>query len=93
MPVSGYRQKRTSYQTRCAWFDFLGKNGIDHQFAEVIVLGLTVLVWRINTLVDWVEIFLLARAMHQIDDANGNVPGHVQFDSSGRFPNAAQARR
>src|SRR5258706_13273386 len=50
--------------------DFLGKDSIDHHFRKVLVLGLAVLIWRINAIVNWIEIFLVTSTMYQIDDAN-----------------------
>ena len=40
----------------------------DH-FRKVPVLGLPVLVGCVNAIVSWIEIFLVAGTMHQIDDA------------------------
>ena len=50
--------------------DSLGIHSIDDHFREVLVLGLAILVRRINTIIYRVEILLLASAMYQIDNAN-----------------------
>lgn len=43
------------------------KHSIDNHFGEVIVLGFSVVVRRINTVVNRIEVFLRTCVMHQTD--------------------------